>query len=409
MADVAAERIAVRGLGLASPLGDEVDAAWARLVAGEGAVARLAFDGLPDIAAASVPGDVSQVLTRLQQVGTERVSQMALGAVRRALADAGLGPWADPERVGLYLGTGMGGAATIDAGYAAFYGGQRVPPLTVPAGMVNGAAAIVAMHADVQGPVLTYAVACSSSAVAIAEAAHALRRGDVDIAIAGGVEAPLARGTVAAWQALRTLAPPDADDAARSCRPFAPDRAGLVLGEGAAFLVLQRASDLAAGPAAPRAWLAGSAVRCDARHLTNPHPRGQVAAMQAALRAAGLAPSEVGYCNAHGTGTVAGDPVECEALRTVWGDAAPALRVSSTKAAHGHLLGAAGAMEAAWTILALQTSTLPPTRGVQAIDVRCAGLDHVLGEGRRDPALRHAVSNSFAFGGTNATLVFSRA
>jgi 3-oxoacyl-[acyl-carrier-protein] synthase II len=409
MADVAAERIAVRGLGLASPLGDEVDAAWARLVAGEGAVARLAFDGLPDIAAASVPGDVSQVLTRLQQVGTERVSQMALGAVRRALADAGLGPWADPERVGLYLGTGMGGAATIDAGYAAFYGGQRVPPLTVPAGMVNGAAAIVAMHADVQGPVLTYAVACSSSAVAIAEAAHALRRGDVDIAIAGGVETPLARGTVAAWQALRTLAPPDADDAARSCRPFAPDRAGLVLGEGAAFLVLQRASDLAAGPAAPRAWLAGSAVRCDARHLTNPHPRGQVAAMQAALRAAGLAPSEVGYCNAHGTGTVAGDPVECEALRTVWGDAAPALRVSSTKAAHGHLLGAAGAMEAAWTILALQTSTLPPTRGVQAIDVRCAGLDHVLGEGRRDPALRHAVSNSFAFGGTNATLVFSRA
>lgn len=117
----------------------------------------------------------------------------------------------------------------------------------------------------------------------------------------------------------------------------------------------------------------------------------------------------MGYCNAHGTATVAGDPVECEALRTVWGDAAPALRVSSTKAAHGHLLGAAGAMEAAWTILALQTSTLPPTRGVQAIDARCAGLDHVLGEGRRDTTLRHAISNSFAFGGTNATLVFSRA
>ena len=405
----AAERIAVCGLGLASPLGDEPGAAWARLVAGEGAVARLSFDGLPDIAAATVPADVSQVLTKLQQVGTERVSQMALGAVRRALADAGQGPWADPERVGLYLGTGMGGAATIDAGYAAFYAGQRVPPLTVPAGMVNGAAAIVAMHADVQGPVLTYAVACSSSAVAIAEAAHALRRGEVDVAIAGGVEAPLARGTVAAWQALRTLAPPNDDDVARSCRPFAPDRAGLVLGEGAAFLVLRRASDVAAAGASPRAWLAASAVRCDARHLTNPHTRGQVAAMQVALRAAGLAPSEVGYCNAHGTATVAGDPVECEALRTVWGDAAPALRVSSTKAAHGHLLGAAGAMEAAWTILALQTSTLPPTRGVQAIDARCAGLDDVLGEGRRDTTLRHAISNSFAFGGTNATLVFSRA
>jgi 3-oxoacyl-[acyl-carrier-protein] synthase II len=401
-----AARIGIAGIGVTCPLGDSLDAAWDRLVSGQGAVGRMAFEGLPDIAAARVTSDVSQVLARLQQVGTERVSQMALGAVRQALADARIDGWTDPERVGLYLGTGMGGAATMDAGFAALYGGGRIPPLTVPAGMVNGASAVVAIHADIRGPVLTYAVACASGSVAIAEAAHALRRGEVDIAICGGVEAPLARGTVAAWHALRTLAPPDEADVSRSCRPFAANRAGLVLGEGAAFLVLRREDDLAAPP---RAWFAGSAVRCDALHLTNPQARGQVSTLKAALRASGLVPSDVGYCNAHGTATVAGDPVECAALRDVWGEHATTLRVSSTKAAHGHLLGAGGALEAALTVVALQHRVLPATLGVDTLDTRCAGLGHVLGEAQRAPALRHAISNSFAFGGTNAALVFSRA
>jgi 3-oxoacyl-[acyl-carrier-protein] synthase II len=401
-----ASRIGIAGIGVTCPLGDSLEASWDRLVSGRGAVGRMAFEGLPDIAAAPVTSDVAQVLTRLQQVGTERVSQMALGAVRKALADARLDGWPDPERVGLYLGTGMGGAATLDAGFAALYGGGRIPPLTVPAGMVNGASAVVAIHADIRGPVLTYAVACASGSVAMAEAAHALRRGEVDIAVCGGVEAPLARGTVAAWQALRTLAPPDEGDVARSCRPFAADRAGLVLGEGAAFFVLRREDDLAVPP---HAWFAGSAVRCDALHLTNPQARGQVSTLKAALRASGLVPSDVGYCNAHGTATVAGDPVECEALREVWGEHAPALSVSSTKAAHGHLLGAGGALEAALTVAALRHRVLPATLGVDALDARCGGLCHVLGEARRAPALRHAISNSFAFGGTNAALVFSRA
>ena len=399
-------RIGIAGIGVTSALGDTLADHWERLLSGRGAVGRVSYDGLPDIAAAQVTGDVGAGLTRLQQVGTERVSQMALGAVRKALADARVDGWPDPERVGLYLGTGMGGAATMDAGFAALYTGGRVPPLTVPAGMVNGASAVVAIHADIRGPVLTYAVACASGAVAIAEAAHALRRGEIDIAICGGVEAPLARGTVAAWQALRTLAPPDEADVTHSCRPFAADRAGLVLGEGAAFFVLRREADL---PATPHAWLAGSAVRCDALHLTNPQARGQVATLRAALRASELAPADVGYCNAHGTATMAGDPVECEALREVWGQHAAALRVSSTKAAHGHLLGAGGALEAALTVMALQQGVVPPTLGVARVDERCAGLAHVLGEGQRAPDLRHAVSNSFAFGGTNATLVFSRA
>lgn len=403
---MAAARIGVAGIGLTSPLGDSLQDVWQRLLAGRGAIGPVSFDGLPPIAAARVESDVSLSLPKLQQVGTERVSQMALGAVRKALADAGVQAWPDAERVGLYLGTGMGGAATLDAGFAALHGGGRIPPLTVPAGMVNGAAAVVAIHADIRGPVLTYAIACASGAVAIAEAAHALRRGEVDIAICGGVEAPLARGTVAAWQALRTLAPIDADDAARSCRPFSADRSGLVLGEGAAFLVLRREADL---EAAPHAWFAGSAVRCDALHLTNPQVRGQVATLRAALAASGLAPADIGYCNAHGTATIAGDPVECEALREVWGEHAPALRVSSTKAAHGHLLGAGGGLEAALTVMALQSGVVPATLGVTSIDARCAGLQHVLGQAQQAPGLAHAISNSFAFGGTNAALVFSRA
>lgn len=406
----ATERIGVVGIGLVSPLGDTIDDAWSRLMNGSSALRRMTFEGLTDIPAAPVVSDVSTALTKLQQVGTERVSQMALLAARQALSDAGLDitSWDDAERVGLYVGTGMGGAATMDQGYAALQSGRKIPPLTVPAGMVNGAAAVVAMHTGIRGPVLTYAVACASSAVAIAEASHALRRGDIDLALVGGVEALLVRGTVAAWQALRTLAAPNDLDVTRSCRPFCRDRSGLVLGEGAAFLVMEREADVQRGARRPRAWLAGSAVRCDATHLTNPDARGQAATLRAALAASGLAPGQVGYCNAHGTGTVAGDRAECAALRQVWGDAAPELALSSTKAAHGHLLGAAGALEALWTIQALYTGDIPPTYGAADLDAQCAGFSHVFRSGIRRPDLRHAISNSFAFGGTNATLVFSK-
>ena len=403
-------RIGVAGLGLISPLGDDVGRAWGRLMSGDSAIEQMAWPGVPATPAAPVAFDPSGELSKLQQVGTDRVSQIALGAARRALLDAKLSAsWPDAERVGLYVGTGMGGAATMDAGYAALHEGRRVPPLTVPSGMVNGPAAVIAINTGIRGPVLTYAVACASSALAIAEAAHALRRGDVDIALAGGAEALLVRGTVSAWHALRTLAAPDAEDVRRSCRPFSADRAGLVLGEGAAFLVLQREEDLVRRGHPPHAWLAGSAVRCDATHLTNPSVKGQVATMRGALLASGLSPSDVGYCNAHGTATHVGDTVECEGLRELWGDAAKGLRLSSTKAAHGHLLGAAGALEALWTVLALERGEIPPTRGVDKIDPLCQGLGHVLGEGVSDPTLRHATSNSFAFGGTNVTLAFSRA
>lgn len=405
----APERIGVVGMGLLTPLGDTIDGAWLRLLEGDSAIRRMGFSGLADIAAAPVDTDVSTVLGKLQQVGTERVSLLALGAARRALADAGIERWDDAERVGLYVGTGMGGATTIDLGYAALGAGRRLSPLTVPSGMVNGAAAVVALHTGIKGPVITYAVACASSAVAITEAAHALRRGEIDIALVGGAEAPLARGTVAAWQALRTLAAPQAHEVERTCRPFSRDRGGMVLGEGAAFLVLLRESDAMARERPLLAWLLGGAVRCDAAHLTNPDVRGQVSTLRAAFDATGISAADIGYCNAHGTATLAGDPVECEALRQVWGKAAPDLAVSSTKAAHGHLLGAAGAVEAVWALQAVRTGSIPPTGDVTEIDPACQGLGHVAGSALRRPDLRYSISNSFAFGGTNVTLVFGKA
>ncbi len=402
-------RVGLAGLGLASPLGDEVDPAWRRLMAGDSAIRRHSFEGSADIAAATIESEVGAGLDKLQRVSTERVSRLALSAARHAVADAGLGAWPDPERVGIFLGTGMGGAATVDAAYAAFHAGRRMAPLTIPVGMFNSAAAVLAMHLDARGPVITYGVACASSALAIAEAAHALRRGDIDVAIAGGAEADLAPGTVAAWQSLRALAMVDEADPAGSCRPFSADRSGLVLGEGAAFVVMAREDTLLDRGRSPHAWLLGSAVRCDAAHLTTPAVRGQVSTIAAALRAGGVRADAVGYCNAHGTATLAGDPVECEALRSVFGESAPTLRVSSTKASHGHLLGAAGALEALWTVLALERGEVPPTRGVKRIDASCAGLRHILGEGTEASGLRCALSNSFAFGGTNVSLLFGSA
>lgn len=400
--------VSVTGLGLISPLGNQVESAWQALLQGHTGIAPLIMDGAPAVPAARCDFTPGDWLSKLQLVGTERVSQMAYAAACEAVKDAGLAPFGQSTRVGIYLGTGMGGAATLDAGYAALHANTRIPPLTVPTGMVSAAAGIVAMHLEIGGPVLTYSVACASAAAAIAEAAHALRRGDIDVALAGGVEAPLARGTLHAWNALQVLAKPQGD-AALSSLPFDARRNGLVLGEGACLMVLERAEDAASRGRRVYAQLAGGAVQCDARHLTKPHVEGQVSVMTAALRSAGLRPADVGYCNAHGTATPVGDPVECEALRRVWEDDVHDLHLSSTKAAHGHLLGASGALEAAWTVLALRDRMVPPTATLHDVDPQCLGPDHVLGKGREVPSLRHAISNSFAFGGTNVTLVFSTA
>lgn len=397
----------ITGIGIVSPHGSDPMRMFDALLRGESAVQPVFPELARPAAAALAPFDVDAWFTKLQLPGVDRVSQLAVAASSLALRDSGLAALPDPLRVGVYAGCGMGGAAALEAAYLAGARNGRVPPLTVPAFMPNAPAAHVAMRHGVHGPVLTYSVACASSAAALAEAARALHHGDVDIAIAGGSEALVVPGVVQAWQALQTLASFTPGEASRACRPFAAERNGFVLGEGAAFLVLESKAHAERRGARVYARLAGSGIGCDATHLTKPDTAGQQRALAQALRQAGLAPDDVGYCNAHGTATRIGDAVECQALRAVWGDAIAQLRVSSTKALHGHLLGAAGALEAVVTVLALHRQAVPPNMHAQALDPECAVP--LVREGETAaPGLRAAISSSFAFGGTNVVLAFTR-
>lgn len=399
--------VLVTGLGLVSPLGNDVDTAFDAAVAARSAVRPLTALGLPDLVGAAAAFDSSPWFTRMQLSGVDRVSQFAVAAASLAVIDAKLDPAAwDGERVGVYLGCGMGGSEAIDTAYRHLYAeSRRVPPLTVVASMVNAPASHVSMRMGIRGPVMTYAMACTSGAAAIGEALKALRCGEVDIAIAGGAEAPLSFGTVKAWEALRTLATPDPTDPAHSCKPFCAQRSGLVLGEGAAMLVLEGAERL--GNRRARVRLAGYGNASDASHVTKPDTRGQIAAMNRALRDAGMTPAQVGYINAHGTATQAGDVIETRAIQAVWSDRAHRPAVSSTKAVHGHLLGAAGALELALTIRALECGVLPPTAHLDQADAEC-DLDYLADGPRAAPALRAAMSNSFGFGGSNVSLVIEK-
>ena len=398
-------RVAVTGLGVIAPHGGDHVTMFEAVVQGTSAVRPIFPELAKPAAAAVVDFDPAPWFTKLQLAGVDRVSQMAVAAATQALLDAGAAGAASPERTGVYAGCGMGGAAALETAYRS---GGRISPLTIPAFMPNAPAAQVALRHGVQGPVLTYSVACASGAVAISEAAAAVARGDVDLAIAGGSEALLVPGVVLAWQALQTLATFEPGREAEACRPYCRDRTGFVLGEGAAFLVLERAEAARARGARVYAHLAGHGLTCDATHLTRPDAGGQARAMRQALDRAGLAPSDVGYCNAHGTATKVGDAVECEALHTVFGSAAMnGLKVSSTKGVHGHLLGAAGALEAVITVKALHERRLPPNANLRAVDPQCQ-LDLVVDPDTRAPRLAAAISSSFAFGGTNSVLAFTR-
>jgi 3-oxoacyl-[acyl-carrier-protein] synthase II len=392
--------VAVTGLGVVAPHGDDPGRLFDALLRGDSALEPV-FPELPRPAvAARAAFDASRWFTKLQLAGVDRVSQLAVAAADLAMRDADAVGGFDSERIGVFAGCGMGGAAALEAAYR---GGGRVPPVTMP----NAPASHVAMRQGVQGPVLTYSVACASSSVAIAEAAKAVQRGDVELAIAGGSEALVVPGVVLAWQAMQTLASVSPGEEARAVRPFASDRSGFALGEGAAFLVLESAERARRRGARAYARLAGWGLSCDATHLTKPDAPGQARALRQALRLAGLQPRDVGYCNAHGTATRIGDVVERDALAEVWGGDLDRLRVSSTKALHGHLLGAAGALEAVATVLALHRRALPPNMHGGAVDPACA-LNLVAPGDAAAPDLHAAISNSFAFGGTNSVLLFCR-
>lgn len=403
-------RVAVTGIGVVSPLGNDPDAFFDALAAGRSGVARLeapygARLASPIAAAARFDGAAHFDAAKLRML--DRVSQLALAAAAQAIADArGFLEGIDRARAGVFVGTGMGGAQAADDGYHALYaeGAARLKPFTVLLSMANAPAAWIGLEHGFTGPNLTYSTACSSSAVAIGEAARRIARGEADAMLAGGAEAPLNFGTLKAWEALRTLAAEDPEDPAASCKPFARNRSGLVLGEGAAILALEDRDRALARGARIHAEIAGYGLCTDAAHITRPSVDGQAAAMRLALEDARMDAAGIGYVNAHGTGTLANDGVETAAIKRVFGERAYAVPVSSTKSMHGHLLGAAGALELAAAILALERGVVPPTANLRVADPEC-DLDYVAEGARAVAGLSAVMSNSFAFGGTNATLV----
>ncbi len=410
-------RVAVTGLGVISPLGNTSQEFFDNLLQGRSGIVRLQAPLLPHPhkpaglctkshvgGAVTFDGALHFSIQRLRML--DRVSQFALAAAAQAVIEADLDfETCDRERVGVFIGTGMGGAQTTDESYCTFYaeGCERVKPYSVLMAM-NNAAAWIGIEYQLKGPNLTYSTACSSSAVAIGEAARRISSGEIDVIIAGGAEAPLTDGTLAAWNSLKTLAREDPQDPGASCKPFAHDRCGLVLGEGAAMVVLedwQRAVDRGIPI---HAELVGYGLHTDTAHITRPSVDGQAAAMRKALASAALEPECIGYINAHGTGTQANDVVETAAIKHVFKTHAARVPVSSTKSMHGHLLGAAGALEFVAAVLTLERQRIPPTINLCRPDPAC-DLDYVPNFARSDGKLSAVMSNSFAFGGTNAALI----
>jgi 3-oxoacyl-[acyl-carrier-protein] synthase II len=403
-------RVAITGLGVVSPLGNGARNFFDRLVQGQSGVTRLPERFHPRLASrvvapVSFDGAAYFGAARLRML--DRVSQFALVAAAEAIADAGaLFEHDDRDTTGVFVGTGMGGAQSTDEGYQTVYeeGSDRVKPYSVLMAMNNAAAAWIGIDHRLLGPNFTFSSACSSSSVAIGEAWKRIATGELDVMIAGGSEAPLTFGTLKAWEALKTMAVEDPEDPSTSCKPFAKNRSGLVLGEGAAMVILESWERAMARGARIHAELAGYGLSMDAEHITRPTVGGQARAMARALQSARMSAGDVGYVNAHGTATLANDAVETAAIKEVFGAAAGALSVSSTKSMHGHLLGAAGALELAATVLAIERRVLPPTMHLMHADPEC-DLDYVPGRARPVDRLTAAMSNSFAFGGTNVSLV----
>jgi 3-oxoacyl-[acyl-carrier-protein] synthase II len=413
------QRVAITGLGLVSPYGGDLGDFFTRLTAGESAIRHRLTDDQPrplSIPFVNCPAfDPEAALGKPLASMTDRFAQLGMAAAFAAWADAGLPRAADGEsrdHWGVTWGTALGGTLTHEKVYRELWqqGRDRLPPLTVVLGMNNAANAHISIQLGLGGVSMSHTVACASSAIAIGEAFRRVRSGEAPVMLTGGSDVPQAYGVARAWEALRVMAPGDADTAASACRPFAADRRGLVLGEGGAALVLEDWDHAVARGARIHGEIVGYGTSCDHSHLVRPEIAGQVRALNATLADAGLAAADIDYISAHGTATAEGDPVEIAALRAVFGERAGNLPVSATKSMHGHLLGAAGAIEAIATVLALREQAIPPTANLKpdTLDPACSGVDHVFA-GRHGVPLRAALSNSFAFGGSNAVLAFRAA
>jgi 3-oxoacyl-[acyl-carrier-protein] synthase II len=407
-------RVAVTGIGAVSPLGVGTSSTWKSLVSGEsGAGPITKFDASEfstKIACEVKDFEPTDFMEQREARRSDRFSQFAVASAVEAVEAAG---WTsevpyDPARVGVVIGSGIGGIETLEAQHKVLLerGPSKMSPFTVPLLMINGAAGSVAMRYGLHGPNYASVSACATGAHSIGEAANMIRHGIADAMVAGGSEAPITPLAFGAFACMGALSRRN-DDPQRASRPFDADRDGFVIAEGAAILVLEEWEAAVARGAEILAELVGYAATCDAFHLTQPDPEGAgaIGAMRLALSDAGVDTGAVGYINAHGTSTPYNDKIETKAIRTVFGDAPPP--VSSTKSATGHLTGAAGAIEAVFSVLALTTETLPPTINHDTDDPECE-LDCVPNKAR-DLKVDHVLSNSFGFGGHNACLLFRRA
>jgi nodulation protein E len=398
-------------MGVISALGLDRQQFWQSLAEGRSGIGPIPPDVGPDPevgmnqvrfknGAAVLGYDSEAYFPRKTASFMDRFAQFTVIATREALAQANVEWNADlRERTAIITGTCMGGRFTEEIGYWELFhnGRSRVHPLTIPLGMSNAGASHISMEFGLHGPAYTISTACSSSAHAIGNALWMVRSGAAPMALAGGSEAPLFLGGLKAWEAMRVVSPD-------TCRPFSADRTGMILGEGAAMMVIEPLENALARGVTPLAEIVGFGMSADACHVTQPSAEGAARAMRSALRDGDLAPEQVGYINAHGTATEANDRMESAAIHDVFGSRASKLPVSSTKSMHGHTLGAAGAIEAVATVLALQKGVLPPTANFTELDPQCE-LDVVPNQSR--PAqIEAALSQSFAFGGLNAVLAF---
>jgi 3-oxoacyl-[acyl-carrier-protein] synthase II len=406
-----ARRIVVTGLGCISPLGTTVAETLDAAVAGRsgaGAITRFAADAYACRIAAEVTGDVDPGnLSSKDLRRTDRCVLFAMKAAVEALGDAKLEvDDSNRERIGVAVGSGIGGLGTILENQAILdsKGPRRVSPFTIPMGISNMPSGMISVHHGLAGPNLCHVSACATGAHAIGEGAELIKRGQADVMLVGGTEAPILGISVSGFASMKALTTRN-DEPTKASRPFDLGRDGFLMGEGAAVLVLESLEHALRRGAPIRAEVLGYGASADASHMVAPDPEGRGAArcMRLAIEDSGRSPESVDYVNAHATSTPAGDPTEIIALRNVFGAHVDSLPVSATKSMSGHLLGAAGALEATLTIRALETGILPPTINLDDPDPACA-LDHVANQAR-EAKIGVALSNSFGFGGTNASLI----
>jgi 3-oxoacyl-[acyl-carrier-protein] synthase II len=405
-------RVVVTGMGIVSPVGIGLATAWENILAGRsgiGAITRFDAAAFPSRIAGEVKDfDVTKYLSGKEARRYDTFTHYGLVATMEAIKDAGLEGYAgDLERIGVCIGSGIGGLPMIeDTAKAYFAGGPRkISPFFVPGSIINMISGLVSIQYGYKGPNLATVTACSTANHSIGEASRLIEYGDADVMMAGGAEATISALGVGGFCAARALSTRN-DDPATASRPWDVDRDGFVLGEGAGVVVLEELEHAKARGARVYCEVAGYGMSADAHHITAPPEDGAGAArsMANALKNAGLATTSIDYINAHGTSTPLGDLAECIAVKRCFGDHAAKLAVSSTKSMTGHLLGAAAAIEAVFTVLALRDQVAPPTANLFKQDPQC-DLDFVANAARKMP-IRAALSNSFGFGGTNATIAF---